>query len=78
MKTRVNFTEVTIFNLNPFTGWDAEVPEELYLRYLKACREFGSVAKELFEHLQPFAEEVDRETERHFARNGLSLLSGKE
>lgn len=78
MKTRVQNIQVSVVALNPYNGWEAELPIELYNEYMEAFHKFDASLSRIAEVLRPQAVNVDKMVAEHQDRKGLKLLEVPE
>ena len=74
MKTRISFVSVQLICLNPYNGWEADVPNEMFNQYMAAFRRLDEMQAKLAEYMQPQAERVDQQMAEYLARKGLTLV----
>ena len=76
MKTRATTAEVSVVILNPYNGFDVDVPDDLFEEYMQALKHFDNMRAKLGTALMSQAEAFDRKMSRWNDRNGLSLVQG--
>jgi len=79
MKTRIAPTApFALYDINPYNGWDIEVPEKLVVRYQTTIALLDKLHRELAEIILPQAEAVDIKMNEYQACRGLPLRLLKE
>lgn len=73
MKLRMNIGQIDFIFLNPFSGIDVEIPDELYEAYCLAVNQLNLIQQELQKVLMPQCEAVDEEINRWQTQEGLII-----